>query len=508
MVLKCLALGIKSGESYPLEVRKFCLELHFQRPSAYRYVRAAFENHLPHERTIGLWYQFSNVNQGNGVCQESFERLERIVEQMNGEKLVCSLIFDEIYIRKQILRCRESSKYVGYVTYGSGMNDSLKEDDDAIDEELDEYDEEELPCANQAIVFMLCGLNKRFKLPIAYEFIKSLDAFQRANLIMLIIKKITQSGVRIANLTFDGFSANHKMCELLGANLNVHSEDFRPFLINPTNDEKIYILKDPSHMQKLIRNTLAATRNLFDAEDKQILWNHIEKLEKLGRKHQFFTHKLTKRHIQYRKSIMDVQISRETLSGPVADSLQYLKDNSCEGFEDCQPTIKFIRTMDQLASVCNSHDKNKIDPFEKPLGPENIRIVKSFFSECLTYLQSLKITCKQNVRKVPITKSVRKVGFSGMIINIKTILLMYEEFIVEGIMHELPTYSMSQDHLEAFLVGYELVKVQMTTQMLSNSEAHGVSYCLEIWKISTPLTATSDFWILQHRLSHHLLIYI
>lgn len=453
-VLKCLASGIKSGKSYSAEVRKFCLELHFQRPSAYRYVRAAFENHLPHERTIGLWYQFSNVNQGNGVCQEAFERLEQIVKQMNGEKLICSLIFDEIYIRKQILRCRESSEYVGYVTYGSEFNNSLRQerdtdDDDAYDEELDEYDEEELPCANQAIVFMLCGLNKRFKLPIAYEFIRSLDAFQRANLTMLIIKKITQSGIRIANLTFDGYSANHKMCELLGANLNVHSDDFRPYLINPIDEEKIYILKDPSHMQKLIRNTLGAREVLFDEDGQQIRWNHIEKLEKLGRKHHFLTHKLTKRHIQYKKSIMDVQISRETLSGPVADSLQYLKDKGYNGFKDCHPTIKFIRKMDKLAAVCNSHDSNKIDPFEKPLNSGNIRIVNSFFSECLSYIKSLKITGKQNSRKVPITKSIRKVGFSGMIINMKVLLSMYEEFVVGGLMHELPTYAMSQDHLEA-----------------------------------------------------------
>lgn len=73
--------------------------------------------------------------------------------------LICTLTFDEVYIRKQILRCRESSKYVGYITYGSGVNHpkgvGINRDEEEA-EEIDDHsdDEEELPCASQAIVFM------------------------------------------------------------------------------------------------------------------------------------------------------------------------------------------------------------------------------------------------------------------------------------------------------------------------------------------------------------------
>lgn len=72
-------------------------------------------------------------------------------------------------------------------------------------------DEEEIPCANQAIVFMLKGLNKNFKLPIAYEFIRSINTYQRADLLMATIKRITKCGIRIANLTFDGLPASGPM---------------------------------------------------------------------------------------------------------------------------------------------------------------------------------------------------------------------------------------------------------------------------------------------------------
>lgn len=455
VVLKCLAFGIKKGEPYPKEVRKFCLELQFQKPSAYRFVRSSFDNHLPHERTISLWYQFSNINQGNGLCKEAFDRLKRIVEQSNEKPLICTLMFDEIYIRKQILRCRETSKYVGYITYGSGVNhqkDVGSDRDEEETEEIDDHsdDEEELPCANQAIVFMLCGLNKRFKLPIAYEFITSLNAFQRASLIMSIIKNVTESGVRIANITFDGLTANHKMCEILGANLNTESADFAPFFYNPIDKNKIYILKDPSHMQKLIRNTLGYREVLFDEKNCSIHWRHIENLEKLGRKKGFLTHKLTKRHIQFKKSIMDVQISRETLSSLVADSLQFLHDNKYGNFKNCQPTIMFIRLMDTLTSICNTHEANIIDPFKSPMNPENIRIIKSFFSECSSYIRGLKISDKHKCRKVSVIKSPRRTGFIGMLINMKSLMSMYEEYVEGGLMCNFKTYSTSQDHLEAF----------------------------------------------------------
>lgn len=449
--MKCLALGIKKGQSYPEKVRKFCLELHFHRPAAYRYIRRVFANHLPHERTLGMWYQVSDINQGNGICAEAFKRLEHIAEETEGNnQLICSLIMDEVYIRKEILHCKETSTYVGYVTYGSSLNPSTEEDNESNETDSDEEEEDELPCANQAIVFMLYGLETNFKLPIAYEFIKNINAYQRANLVATIIKKVTESGIRISNLTFDGLPANNTMSQLLGANLDINSNDFKPYFINPTDGNKIYIIKDPNHMQKLIRNTLAKNEVLFHEKNERIQWKHFENLEQLGRDKQFLTHKLTKRHIQYKKSIMNVQISRQTLSEPVAKSMQYLQDNNFPKFENCQPTICFIRMMDKLASICNSSDTNETDPYKRALCAENARIVKSFLSECSVYLKNLGIIDAKTGKKISIMKSRRKIGFTGMIISATSMQLMYDEYVEGGLMKSFTTYSTSQDHLEAF----------------------------------------------------------
>lgn len=297
---------------------------------------------------------------------------------------------------------------------------------------------------------MLYGLQANFKLPIAYEFIKSLNSYQRANLVATIIKKVTESGIRISNLTFDGLQANHTMSQILGANLDINSKDFKPYFINPTDGNKIYIIKDPNHMQKLIRNTLAKNEDLFHSKNERIRWKHIENLEQFGRDKQFLTHKLTKRHIQYKKSIMNVQISRETLGEPVAKSLQYLQDNNFRKFKDCQPTISFIQMMDKLASICNSYDTDETDPYKRPLCAENIRIVKSFLSECVPYLKNLEIIDAKTGKKISVIKSRRRIGFAGMIISATSMQKMYDEYVEGGLMKSLPTYSTSQDHLEGF----------------------------------------------------------
>lgn len=161
---------------------------------------------------------------------------------------------------------------------------------------------------------------------------------------------------------------------------------------------------------------------------------------------------------------MDVQIARETLSAPVADALQYLQDNHFPDFKECQTTINFIRLMDKFISICNSYNANEIDPFKRALCSENVRIVNSFTSDFVDYLKKVQIINPKFEKKVPVLKSVRKAGFVGMIINAKSIQLMYQEYVGSGLMDSLPTYSTSQDHLVAFLVTYVLAKVPTITR--------------------------------------------
>lgn len=128
--------------------------------------------------------------------QRKLKLSEKVRESQSFIKfsqLVCSLIFDEMYIRKQVFLCNQTQQYLEYVTYGN-KGDTLE-------------------IATQALVFMLSDINQYFEFPLAYHFISSLNATEKANLLTEIIEKITEQDVRVINVTFDGYASNGPMCE-------------------------------------------------------------------------------------------------------------------------------------------------------------------------------------------------------------------------------------------------------------------------------------------------------
>lgn len=324
-LIQVLCNGIPPREKYPETVRHFCLSLHYYSPRAYAYVRKEFNNNLPHPHTIKSWYANSDVKGEAGLQKECLSRLQRICqdyEEENKCRLMCSLVFDEINIRKQIYWCWHKSDFVGFVNYGQ------------------DPESQKNSIAKQAIVFILNGVNANFEFPLAYFFIDTLNKTQRRDLLSDIIKAVTECQVKITNITFDGYSSNVPMCELLGANLDVESDAFQPYFFNPINDEKIYIIMDPCHAEKLLRNTLANKKTIFDDHNEKIQWRFFESLYECSKRSQLRTHKLTKQHIQWTRTAMNVRIASETLSDSVANSMQYLLDSNHPDFIGSEPTIR------------------------------------------------------------------------------------------------------------------------------------------------------------------------
>ena len=103
---------------------------------------------------------------------------------------------------------------------------------------------------------MLSGINKSFEFPIGYHFVNGLGGNGLSELTTEVIMKVSECRVKISNMTFDGAKDNLKMCELLGANLDPLSADFKPFIESPYDGSIIYLMLDASHMEKLLRNLI------------------------------------------------------------------------------------------------------------------------------------------------------------------------------------------------------------------------------------------------------------
>lgn len=246
---------------YSPRIRTFALTLHFYSPRGYRYVRSVFNKNLPSISTIRKWY--SSINGKPGYSKEAFTalRCKALEANREGREMLCCLVFDEISIRKQEEYDHTTDTKTGYVTYGSNTGSTL---------------------AKEALVFMITGINEKFKIPVAYFLIAGLKANEKAALIQNVILLAGKSGVKIVGIGYDGLVTNIATAKVMGASFN---QPNKAFFINPHGDEKIFLFPDACHSLKTTRNRLASLGVLYDENNNKIEWRYIVELEKYQRDH-------------------------------------------------------------------------------------------------------------------------------------------------------------------------------------------------------------------------------
>ncbi|CAI6371182.1 unnamed protein product [Macrosiphum euphorbiae] len=141
---------------------------------------------------------------------------------------------------------------------------------------------------------------------------------------------------------------------------------------------------------------------------------------------------------------MKVSLAASILSSSVADALTYCsKSLKLPEFENCEGTIEFCRNMNNIFDFLNTRNFLSKSPYKRPLSEKNIEQCNSFIDFSISYLSSLK-----DKDHVPITKSIRKTGFNGLIICLKSVKQLLVDLVLSGKMKFLLTYKLSQDHLE------------------------------------------------------------
>lgn len=413
----------------------FALTLNFYSPRAYKYIREKFCNHLPHKSTLKKWYANSSASDEPGLCEQSIDILSGKVKELKaaGIQPICSLIFDEMAIKKHLQWSKSKKMFLGQITYGFRPENLA------------------LPIANNALVFMLNGINFDMTLPISYYFINSLKTHEKVVLLTKTITTVIKCGVRVLSVTFDGLATNFTMCESLGASFDINN--LKPYFVLPGNDCKIYVILDPSHVLKLARNTIGNNKVLVDADNSKIKWKYFEDLETMRIEKDFaHVHKLTKMHIQYGNHKMKVRIASETLSNSVAISMQYLQDKGHAKFSNSSATIKFVRFINHGFDIMNTKGYENMETcnisnnvFKNAINPQNKEEIFAFLHELVDYLKQIKFKNGELV-----INSKTRTAFRGLIINASNFESIYEECVESSLINFLPTFRFSQDHLESF----------------------------------------------------------
>lgn len=397
-ILSCLAVGIKHRESYPDDVRNFCISLNNISPAGYRFLRSQFNNTIPTPCTLRAWHSNADVNAKPGILSQSLEMLKRKASEKsaNGEKLIGGLLFDEVSIRKMLQWA--NNEMIGF-------------------ECVPGLDNKNASIATQSIVFMFSGINDQIQVPVAYYFIAKLDSNAKSILIEEVMKAVIDCGVILTSLTFDGFKSNPVACRIFGANLDV----FSPTFDSSFNFKNCSIcsLFDPSHVIKLIRGAMAKNI-IYDDEQKPIKWIYIERLVRFRSQRNIGSmHKLTQAHLDFQSNAMKVILAVQTLSNKTANAIEYFMNEGHAEFAGAEATIKFIRLFNDLFDVFNSTSNSKDNPFKKMMSRDNASQIFELFERASNYIKGLKIRNDRG-NFVNICSSSLKTGFQGCIVNIKT----------------------------------------------------------------------------------------
>lgn len=409
---------------YNPKIRTFAITLHFYSPKAYKYLRSVFNNNLPSVSTIRKWY--SSINGKPGLSHEAFTalRLRAMEANKNGKEILGCLIFDEVAIRKQEEYDPQTDTKTGHVTFGT------------------EYDESGEPVfAKEALVFLVAGINEKFKIPVAYFLIAGVKAMEKAALIKQVILWIGKTGIKIVGLVYDGLVTNIAAAKELGADF----KENQPYFNNPHSDDQIYLFPDACHSLKTARNQLGSKGVFYDAKNNKIEWRYIEELEKYQRENNVnLGNKLTKVHIQWQKRKMSVRLAAETLSNSVADSIEFLRKKGIKAFQGSEATVEFIRRINNTFDILNSKDTNDAIGFKRPISPQTKDEYFEYFNETIAYITALKLS--PNGKSILKTRS--KVSFFSFIVSMTNFRSFYESYVERGILENVPTFHFSQDHLE------------------------------------------------------------
>ena len=267
----------------------------------------------------------------------------------------------------------DGKQHVGFVNLGASIDD------------------DSLPAATNALVFLLVSINSNWKIPVAYYLTAGLTGKILANLTRNILTHLHNNGIQVCVLVCDGCGGNQSMLSELGVHLEypLKSSSF-PHPADPS--KHVYVMLDNCHMFKLIRNMLAHYMSIKNINTGNIIsWNYIKKLHELQQDEGLrLANKLKRNHLEFASQKMKVNLSVQALSNSTVQALLCLKSLGYEDFQDCE-TVNFIKTMDTLFDIMNSRN-----PFGKgfkaPLRQANKATWLSSVNSAEKYLISLQTT--------------------------------------------------------------------------------------------------------------------
>ncbi len=280
------------GRRWTSAQKAFALSLMHSSPKTYRLLQKVFA--LPSTRAV------QNINIYPGINQNIMEALRIKTAKMSDQDKQVALVIDEMSMRQSLSYDRRRDLIEGVsegVTRGTDL-------------------------ANHAIVFMIRGLAKKWKQPIAYYLSNGpMAGKEMKTLLFSCIDSLQGLGLTVQVLISDQGSNNRNLFE---SELGVTAE--KPFFLHGLR--KVHVMYDPPHLLKNNRNNLK--RHGFsvptEAGCADILWQHVvDFYEADSTKPIRLAPKLTLNHIEIPPfKNLRVHLAAQVLSHSVAAGMMFM----------------------------------------------------------------------------------------------------------------------------------------------------------------------------------------
>lgn len=156
-----------TGKRWNLKNKISALQIFKRSPKTYRFLQHTMP--LPSVRTIQRLLKAVDINPG--LNASTLKQLKQKASEMLPANKICALLFDEISLKKRLIYNECSDKVEGYVDFGSGESRGRKSQ-----------------IADKALVFMVQGIRKKYRQPLAFYFVKGTISSQ---ILASIIKELS-----------------------------------------------------------------------------------------------------------------------------------------------------------------------------------------------------------------------------------------------------------------------------------------------------------------------------
>jgi len=293
-----------NGRRYSLDDKILSLSIYKNSPKGYRFLSTIFA--LPSKKT--LTNLLSRVPFQAGINVHIIKHLTIQASKLKPNDRLCSLVFDEMALEPATEYNIKEDLVYGFEHFGAGI-------------------ERNPILCDHVLVFMVRGIRRKWKQPIAYYFCQSATKTpQLIKCIEEVVTAVQTTGLKIISTVCDQGTANVKAIKDLKEIANVNQR-----LGFKVNDQVIIPIFDPPHLLKTIRNNLLNKDVVFikNGTEYKASWDHIKTLYTLDMKNEICglrtLPKLTEAHINPAKiKKMNVSIAAQTLSQRVAATLRLM----------------------------------------------------------------------------------------------------------------------------------------------------------------------------------------